>query len=93
MLSLSSFIKKNYSGDLFFDVLIIGLFYIYVFTSQAHGEVSRGAAFRIGRVLAQKQAPSDTGVKQASNTVIKMGLVTLPLDSGPTLAVGQWIAW
>ena len=26
-------------------------------------------------------------------TVIKMGLVTLPLDSGPKLAMGQWIAW
>ena len=28
-----------------------------------------------------------------SNTVINIGLVTLPLDSDPKLAVGQWIAW
>ena len=34
------FFEKNYSGDLFFDVLIIGLFQIYVFMGQTHGEVS-----------------------------------------------------
>ena len=40
-------------------------------------------------VLAQTQAHGDLGVKQVSNTVIKMELVTLPLNSGPKLAVGQ----
>ena len=39
MLSLSSFFKKI-SGDLFFDVLIIGLFYICVIMDQTHGEVN-----------------------------------------------------
>ena len=55
--------QKNYSGDLFFDVLIIAFFYIYVFTGQTHGEVSQGATFRIGSALAQTQAPGDFGVK------------------------------
>ena len=32
-------------------------------------------------------------VTLGSNTVIKIGLLTLPFDSGPKLAVGQWIAW
>ena len=41
------------SGDLFFDVLIIGLFYIYVFMGQAHGELIRGATFRIRMILVQ----------------------------------------
>ena len=45
------------------------------------------------RVLAQTHAPGDLGVKEVSKTVTKMGLVTLPLDSSPKLAVGQWIAW
>ena len=48
---------------MFFDVLIVGLFSIYVFTRQTHGEVSQGPTFRIGRVLAQTQAPGDPGVK------------------------------
>ena len=47
----------------------------------------------IGRVLAQTQAPGNLGVKQVSNTVIKMVLVMLPLNSGPKLAVKQWIPW
>ena len=34
------FLRENYSSDLFFDVLIIGLFQIYVFTGKTHGEVS-----------------------------------------------------
>ena len=33
-------------------------------------------------VLAQTQAPDDLRVKWESNTVINIGLVTLPLDSG-----------
>ena len=32
--------QKNYSSDLFFDVLIIGFFQIYIFMGQTHGEVS-----------------------------------------------------
>ena len=32
--------KTFFSGDLFFYVLIIGLFYIYVFMGQTHGELS-----------------------------------------------------
>ena len=32
--------SKTFSGDLFFDVLIIGLFSIYVFMDQTHGDVS-----------------------------------------------------
>ena len=56
---------------------------------QTHGEVSSGATFRIGRVLAQTQASCDLGVKLVLGTVVKMGLVTLPLDSGSKLAVGQ----
>ena len=48
---------------MFFDVLIVGLFSIYVFTGQTHGEVSQSPTFRIGRVLAQSQATGDPGVK------------------------------
>ena len=32
--------------------------------------------------------PGDLGVKLVTNALINMGLVTLPLDSGLTLAVG-----
>ena len=43
--------------------------------------------------MAQTQAPGDLEVKQVPNTFIKMGLVTLLLDNGPKLAVGQLIGW
>ena len=36
----SLFLKKVFSGDLFFDVLIIGLIWIYVFMGQTQGEKS-----------------------------------------------------
>ena len=49
---------------------------------QIHGEVSQGTTFRIGRVLAQTLAAGDLRVN-------KMGLVMLPLDSAPKVAVGQ----
>ena len=39
--------------------------------------------------LGSNQAAGDIEVKEVSNTVIKMGLVTLPLDSGPKLAWGS----
>ena len=32
--------SKTFSGDLLFDVLVIGLFQIYVFMDQTHGDVS-----------------------------------------------------
>ena len=54
------FFLKKYSGDLFIDVLIKGLFQISVFMGQTHGE---GATFRIGWVFARTQAPGDLGVK------------------------------
>ena len=36
----SLFLKKVFSGDLFFYVLIIGLIWIYVFMGQTQGEKS-----------------------------------------------------
>ena len=71
-----TFFLKN----LFFDILIIGLFFIYLFMVQTHEEVISGAIFRIGNVLAQTQALGDLGVKYLSNKVINIGFVTLPLD-------------
>ena len=56
--------------------------------AQTHGEVGYGATFRIGKVLPQPQASTDTMVKWVSNKVINIGLVTLPLDSGPKSPVG-----
>ena len=41
----------------------------------------------------ESQTPGDLGVKRVSSTVFNIGLLKLPLDSGPKLAVGQWIAW
>ena len=87
------FFLKNFNCDLFFDALIIGLFYTEVFLSQTYGEVIQRATFRIERILAQTEAPADLMVKQVSNTVINIGLMMLSLDSGPKLAVRQWIAW
>ena len=75
----SLFKKKFFSGDLFFDVLIIGLIWIYVFMGQTQGEKSWGITFRIERFLTKTQALGDLGVKQVSNTMINIGLVTLPL--------------
>ena len=40
--------------------------------------------------MAQTQAPGDLGVKYVSKTVINIGLVVQPLDSGPRL-VQVWL--
>ena len=58
---------------------------------QAHGEVSSSATFRFGRVLAQKKFLMIVGSKNYQK-LINIGSVTLPLNSGPKLSVGQWIA-
>ena len=41
----------------------MGLFSIYVCMDRTHGEVAYGATFKIGRFLAQNQAPDDIRVK------------------------------
>ena len=58
---------------------------------QVHGEVSSSATFRFGRVLAQKKFLMIVGSKNCQK-LINIGSVTLPLNSGPKLSVGQWIA-
>ena len=58
---------------------------------QAHGEVSSSATFRFGRALAQKRFLMIVGSKNYQK-LINIGSVTLPLNSGPKLSVGQWIA-
>ena len=42
-------------------------------------------------VVPQTEASSDRGVIWVSSTAINIGLLKLPLNSGPKLAVGQWI--
>ena len=51
--------------------------------------MSKDATFKIGRVLDQTQALGDLWVKEVSKTVINIGLVTLSLDGGLKLNVGQ----
>ena len=87
---LCLFLKKNYSGDQFFDDR--ALLDLRIYRPDSWRSELR-PKFRIGKVLAQNQAASDLGIKQASKTVIKIGLVTLTLNSAPKLAVGQRITW
>ena len=54
---------------------------------------SEGATFRIGRLLAQRQASGDLRVKQVSSTLINISLVKLPLHIGPELAVRSLTWW
>ena len=83
---------KNYSGDLLFDVLILGLFQIYAFMGQTHGEVSQALHSESEGSQFKPWLPVTLGSNKYQ-TLIKMGLVNLPLYSGPKLALGQRIAW
>ena len=82
-----------FSRGLFFYVLILGSFRfaslwarLMEMLVKALHSVSEESWFKFQPCY---QAPSDHGVKEVSNPAINMGLVMLPLDSGPKLAEWQ----